>query len=300
MNHALITACFFLCSVMPTLAAEPDKNARIAMVNLNSSFLDAHAAARKIDIAEGGPVVLLRSGKLVLMHKGKETSVQAIPAEYHTYKTFAHVAPAIYLMLGPPGVGQLDDERLEKLNRYRAKMEHLGKNLDSIGLAGAALERQKKMLVKCDDFVARVIANKKVSKDQLYAFTRSMTPMIKANLAGAAKAQIDGMHRQMMLWKAELTADEWRQIRVVIKGAVFARTDNLAKQYFEKLLDIRGEGSRLAYMELYFPPTPMETLIATRAVDGGLAVAFFDDPDRMFRDALADAATGYLKTMKFE
>jgi hypothetical protein len=286
--------------VSPSFAAEASKEARIAMVNVNSSFLTAHAVARKINLAHGGPVVLLRSGNLVLLHKGQETTVKAIPQAYHTYKTFAHLGPTIYLMLGPPGVGNLSDERLQQIDRYRAKLQHLGKHIDSVGLTGAALTRQKKMLTRCMDFLAKVQEAKQLSMEELLAFTRSMTPMIKANLDGAAKAQIDGMHQQMMLWKKELTPAEWSKLRVVIKGAVFARKDNLAKQYFQKLLGLSGEGRRLAYMELYFPPTPMQTLIAIRGVDGGLAVAFFADPDRMFRDALADAATAYLKKTPLE
>jgi hypothetical protein len=87
---------------------------------------------------------------------------------------------------------------------------------------------------------------------------------------------------------------------VAIKGAALARQDNLAKQYFQRLLSIPGEGVRLTYMDLYFPPTPMETLLATRSVDQGISIAIFDNPDRMFRDVLADAATAHIANMDFD
>jgi hypothetical protein len=53
-------------------------------------------------------------------------------------------------------------------------------------------------------------------------------------------------------------------------------------------------------MELYFPPTPMLTLLATRSVDRGMSIAFFGNPHRMFRDVLADAATAHIKKMNFD
>jgi hypothetical protein len=289
----------FAC-VAVTSANEPSADARAAMVNLNSEFISAHAAARKMDLAGGAPIVLLRSGRLVLMHKGRETSVEVFPPEYDTFKTFAHLGAAVYLLLATPDYGELCGGRLGQLRDYREKLQRVGENIDNIGMAGAELERQKILLATSSALVDKVLAAKRVSRDELIAYTRSLAPLIRENLAGAAKAQIDGMHRQMMIWKKGLTPDEWKQLRVAIRGAVLARRDNLAKQYFQALLGLRGEGERLVYMELYFPPTPMETLLATRAVDRGLAIAIFDDPDRMYRDVLADAATEYLKTMKFE
>ena len=108
------------------------------------------------------------------------------------------------------------------------------------------------------------------------------------------------MHRQVMTWKKELTADEWKRLRVALKGAVLARNDNLAEQYFERLLNLDGEGLRLTYMERYHEPTPMQTLLATRSVDRGISIAIFDNPDRMFRDVLADAAKAHIATMDFD
>ena len=294
--------CFVVAAIFSVVstagAAEPSKETRAAMLNLNGSFLSAHKSARKVDLENGGPVVLLRSGQLVLIRQGKETSAKVIPQRYHTLKTFAHIGPAIYLMLA--GKDTLDDESLERLRRYHGKLVHLRKTIDGIGLKGVELERQKTILTASIRFLDRVIAAKRVAKDELHRYSRALMPAIQANLAGAAKAQIDGMHRQMLLWKKELSANDWNRIRIAIRGGALARNDNLAKQYFQALFGLKGESTRLVYMELYFPPTPMETLLATRSVDRRLAVAFFADPNRMFRDALADAATAYLKTIRFE
>jgi len=40
-------------------------------------------------------------------------------------------------------------------------------------------------------------------------------------------------------------------------------------------------------------------LLATHQLDSEIAVAFFNDPERMERDLLSDAAAEYLKTVDF-
>lgn len=294
--HHLLWACLVLfVLVTPLRGSEPDKKAKTAMSVLNRSFIGAHAAARKQNLATGGPVILLRSGQLVLIRDGKEQAVDVFPDEYDTFKVFAHLPAAIYLMLGPQGVGELDAERIEQLHAYRKKMDLVGERIEDIGLKGPDLARQRILLTESKRFLDGVVKKRRVSWKELYGYTLSMTPLIKVNLAGAAAAQINGMHRQMMAWKEEMTASEWKKLRVAIKDAVLARDGNLAKQYFQHLLNLKDEGVRLVYMEIYYPPTPMETLLATRTVDRGLGIAFFGDPDRMFRDVLADAATAYLE-----
>lgn len=300
MRRVFLAGVALLALALPVDSAEITQEASAALVGLNHDFIRAHAVANEIDLATGGPIILLRDEELVLIRNGTESPAQVILPEYQTFKTFAHLPVAIYLMLNPAGGGRLDAGQLERLDGYRAKLERVGETIEQIGLAGPPLNRQKKMLGASQRFLDKVLRRQQCSTEELYAFTRSMTPMIKANLAGAARSQLDAMHSQVMAWKNDLTAEEWKKLRVSINGAVLARDDNLAKQYFERLLHLEGDGVRLTYMELYFPPTPMLTLLATRSVDRGISIAIFDDPDRMFRDVLADAAAAYIKKMNFD
>ena len=281
-------------------AAEPDNQVDTALADLNGSFISAHAAARKLNLATDSPIILLRDGQLILVHNNTEAVTNVIPTEYNTFKVFAHIPVAIYLMLGPPGAGILDFEHFQRLRGYYKKMEDVEENIGQISLKGMDLERQKTMLTLSKRFLKTVIEQQNISTKDLYAFTRRMLPMIKANIAGAAKSQLEVMHRQVMAWKKEMTPEQWKKLRVATQGAALARNGDLAKQYFERLLHIEKEGLRLVYKELYFPPTPMLTLLATHSVDRGISLAVFDNPDRMFRDVLGDAATVYIKKLKFD
>lgn len=300
MRRIFFTSVFMALLIDQAYAIKPDYQIDMALVDLNSSFIKAHATARKLNLENNGPIILLRGRQLVLVNNNTETITNINFPEYDIFKVFSHIPVAIYLMLGPPDAGNLDFERFQQLRRYLKKMERVEENIDQISLKDTDLERQKIMLLLSKRFLKTVIGQQEYSTNDLYSFMRRMLPMIKANISGAAKSQIDAIHHQIMSWKRKISPNDWKNLRVVTQGAVLARNGNLVKQYFKHLLHIEKEGMRLAYMELYFPPTPMLTLLATRSVDRGIGLAVFDNPDRMFRDVLSDAATTYIKKLKFD
>ncbi|TWU27305.1 hypothetical protein [Bythopirellula polymerisocia] len=300
MRRFFLAGTFLVWSALSICAAEFAPKESTILTDLDIAFIGAHSAANELDLAAGGPIILLRDGQLILVRNKTEVAAPIILPDYEAFKTFAHVPVAIYLLLGSEGASTLDDQLILQLRAYHAKLEDVENNIEQIDLNGDNLERQKRILAESKRFLDKVVQQHGFSTEELHLFTRRMLPMIKANIACAAASQLDAMHSQVMGWKQEMTPAEWNRVRVAVKGAVLARNGSLAKQYFERLLRIKGEGMRLTYMELYFPPTPLQTLLATRSVDRGIGNAVFGDPDRMFRDVLADAATAHIKCMKFE
>ena len=53
----------------------------------------------------------------------------------------------------------------------------------------------------------------------------------------------------MRAWRATLTGDEWERLTVIVLGGQLPRRDNLAVQYFARLLGESGEGRRVIYAE---------------------------------------------------
>jgi hypothetical protein len=299
MIRILLINLSMILLVTPVYAASADSQLDTALQDLNSSFINAHSSARELDLATG-PIILHRDGQLVLINNETKVKANVILPTYHTFKVFAHIPIAIYLMLSPQGSGILDFERFQLLRNYYKKLEYVQKNINKITLNSTDLERQKIILSKSMQFLKTIIDNQRFNNKELFSFTQGMLPFISANIEGAAKNQLDAMHRHVMAWKSEMPSEHWKKLRVATQGAVLARNGDLAKQYFKRLLHIKKEGLRLVYKELYFPPTPMLTLLATRSVDRGISVAIFNNPDRMFRDVLSDAAASYIKTMKFD
>ena len=283
----------------PIYASSSSSQLDKSLQDINSSFINAHSAARKFDLAEG-PIILYRNGQLILIKNDTKITANVIFQTYHTFKVFAHIPVAIYLMLSPQGEGPIESKNLQLLRSYYKKLEYVHKNMHQITLNSTELKKQKIILSRSIEFLKTILDNEKFNNKELISFTQGMLPFINANIESAARNQLDAIHWQVMAWKSEMAPEYWEKLRVSIQGAVLARNGDLTKQYFKRLLNIKKEGLQLVYKELYFPPTPMLTLLATRSVDRGISVAIFNNPDRMFRDVLSDAAASYLRTMKFD
>lgn len=294
----LINFCIILLAT-PIYAASSNSLLDKSLQDINSSFINAHSEARELDLAEG-PVILYRNGQLVLIKNDTKVTANVIFPTYHTFKVFSHIPVAIYLMLSTQGEGSIDSKKLQSLRSYYKKLEYVHKNINQITLNSTDLKKQKIILFRSMELLKTIIDNEKFNNKELISFTQGMLPFINANIESAARNQLDAIHRQVMAWKLEMAPEHWKKLRVAIQGAVLARNGDLTKQYFKRLLNIKKEGLQLVYKELYFPPTPMLTLLATRSVDREISVAIFNNPDRMFRDVLSDAAASYIRTMKFD
>src|SRR5262249_22265519 len=141
---------------------------------------------------------------------------------------------------------------------------------------------------------------RKFRSEEVIAYIQSIMPAVQENINEAARSQLDGLHKQMSAWRADMTADEWTKLRVVIMGSALPRRGNLAVQYFARLLGEKSESPRIVYAESVWEEDRALRLLATYMLDAGVGVAFFDDPLRMHRDLLADAAAEYIKQMKFD
>jgi hypothetical protein len=192
----------------------------------------------------------------------------------------------------------LDDVKRAGLQQYRQKLPAVAKCLTEYGLTETTLQRQQKLIAAAGAFLDAAIEKAKITKEERLAYVRLQTPLILENLKETARAQLDGLNRQVQTWKAEMTPAEWQSLRVVIEGSAMPRKGNLAVQYFSRLLAEPGEGVRIVYAESLFDETRALNLLGTNLLDSEIATAFFADPMRMHRDLLADAAAECLNEMK--
>ena len=268
------------------------------LLEVNKAFRAAYAAARKDVLARTGPVILVSGDELVLLRDGKRTEATVVPAIYHMLKTVSHIPLAIYAMTAPVVDAPLDDAKRTGLQQYRQKLPAVTKYLAECGLTEPALQRQQKLVTAAAAFLDSALEKGKISKDERLAYVRRQTRLILENVKDAARAQLEGLNRQVQTWKAEMTSAEWQSLRVVIEGSPMPRKGHVAVQYFSRLLAEPGEGLRIVYAESLFDETRALNLLGTNLLDSEIAAAFFADPMRMHRDLLADAAAECLNEMK--
>ncbi len=242
-------------------------------------------------IADGDNLILLRSGR--------RTAVK-VTTQADIVKPINHTPLAIHALLASAGEAELTKERLNDLRGIRDLIEPASKQLAGRGLPAHILELQTQILDESARFLDGVLANRKVKPGALLAFTCKLGPLLLASASYAASTQLDEMHKQVMAWKADMTAAEWGELRVLVPGSSAPRKDNLRTQYFARLLGEKGEGARIIYAEALFDESRALNLLGSYQLDTVIGNDFFNDPLSMHRDLLADVAAAHLKQMSFE
>jgi hypothetical protein len=284
----------------PTIAeASASQKNHDPLLDLNKRFRAAYAQARKERLVKQGPVIIADGDSVILLRGGQRTEVNVV-GQSDVVKPIAHTPLAIHSLLASAADVELTPERLNELRGIRELIEPVAKSLAGRGLPQDVHQLQTKILEESAGFLDGVLAQKKVKADALLAFTRKLGPLVKASAAYAAQTQLDAMHKQVLAWKAEMTAAEWGQLRVLIPGSSPARKDSLRTQYFARLLGEKGEGDRIIYAEALFDEGRALNLLGSYQLDTVIGSDFFDDPASMHRDLLADGAAAHLKNMNFD
>jgi hypothetical protein len=265
------------------------------LIDLNQAFREAYARCRQRLVNRSGPVIVVEGDNLVLLHNGKRRETKVVPDVYHTLKAVSHVPLAVYVMLVPLADAPLDNECLEGLRTYRQRVVQAELSLKDRELSAQTLVRQKEIIRAALCFLDFALDKKQVAADELCKFTHDLGSKLLANAADAARAELDGLDKQVRAWRTTLTADEWKTLHVVVMGSALPRQGNLATQYFAHLLGEKGEGRRIVYAESIFEESRALNLLGTHLLDTRIGSAFFDDAERMHRDLLCDAAREYLK-----
>ena len=265
-----------------------------ALAALNDASRAAYHRAKEEALAHADPVVLLEGDDLVLKVGADRTSVHVTPEVYDALKSVSHATLAVYSLVAVRGDGPLDEQSLKEIRQFRDLAAAAGKALAGHGLSEKQVETQKQILDGSVRFLDAVLDHRRATADDLAGYVRTMRPLLDADAADAARAEIDALHKQMTAWKAKLSDQDWNRLTVVVMGSQLPRKDNLAVQYFTRLLGEKGEGGRVVYSEAIWDEGKALDLVTTRSVDAGIGAAFFGDPERMHRDLLGDAAKAYL------
>lgn len=262
---------------------------------LNEDFRASYRRVKEEALAHSGPIILMEGDNVVLRRSGRRTEVAYTPPIYHVLKMVAHVPLAIDVILAPHGAeATLRDDVLAELRHYRDQMERANPKLDGRGLDPEQLARSRRIFDDARAFLAAVVKARRCSHDERIRFARRMTPLVMKNVDEAARAELDALHAQVSKWRSEMPADEWKTVRVVILGSAMPRKRSLYVQYFARLLGEPGEGPRIVYAESIRDEEHALDLLATSTADTVIGVDFFNDPSRMHRDLLSDAASDYL------
>lgn len=293
MSLALVCLAFSSNSWAPALADELSPKDSLATVN--ELFRSVYSASLKEELGKGYPVILVGSGKLVLLKDAKRQEVEYIPEQYRILKTIDHIPLAVFVLLTNHTGVPLSSETASSLRRLQDLLAAAGAQIKSAGLKLHEVERGQRILAGVAKFVEKCLKNQTVSRKELEDFCRGNAGALLDNAYDAVSLELGALHTQVMRWKADMTPPEWQKVHVVITGGHMPRTQERELQYFERLLGQREEGRRIIYMETPGDEAAALDLLGKHLMDASIGEAFFADRMRMHRDLLSDAARRYLK-----
>jgi hypothetical protein len=272
-------------------APAPSKDALTA---LNDTFRATYRETRAWRLARLDPAIVVQFDDLHLIRAGQTRTEKFTPAIYHEYKAIAHIPLALYAKLAPLPGRPFDKTTLEWLAAYRKQIQAAAKSLDGRpGWSAAQVALHKKIAAESEAFIEKIAGAEQVGDGELTAYARAMRPLVLASADAAARAQLDGLHALVNKWRAEL-GPRWSHVDVVVLGPKQPRAGNLQYAYFKRAMGPGAEGRRLWYAEGVFDKDGGLNLLGTILIDRGASLAFFNDPVRLERDLLADAAARHL------
>ncbi len=261
------------------------------LVALNNASRAIYARSREVAIARSEPIILLQGDMLVLRNDGQRKTASIALGEYDELKTFAHVVLAIdAALIAEDEHAALSAEVLADLQHYQKLIAAAGERIGELGLSEEQTARQRQIVKESLAFIDQLRERGRCSVAQRQAFIRRLTPLVMANTADAAWATLNAIDGAVRQWQRELPPAEWNKLKVVVMGKQLPRKDSLAMQYFARLLNVPGECERLIYAESISEEPKALILLGTHVLDTQIGIDFFDDPMRMHRDILGDAA----------
>jgi hypothetical protein len=238
--------------------------------DLNAIARADYAEARSRAIANAGPVMLVGPEHITLIDGKQREEMELAPPAYHQLKTIDHLALGLHSLYfeEPPPREKLLELREAALRAPQPEPK----------------ERQQRII----DLSLQVIDGGK----DLEWYWHAVAPLLLENALDAARMEIADLDKATQRARQKLGA-RFDRMHVVIVGAHMAREGEIAQQYFEKLFGER-EGLRIVFAEGLWDEAAQLQLLGTHILDASIGQGFFNDPRRMHRDLLSDAAAQVL------
>ncbi len=278
-------------SPQPPPAAAADPAPQQALMALNKQARANYADSKREMLVRARPAIVVSFDDATLLRADAPAQTESFtPPLYHRYKEVAHLPLGLWSTLAP-WVDRPEQTAwraplqalLERARAARATLEGVGFPPDRLG-------RQQQIFDRSIALMEATLAAGRPDRAALAAFAQAMAAPVLANGDDAAALQIDGLHAVVGSWRQALTPAQWRQLHVLVLGPKMPRADNLAMQYFERVMGRAERDRRLLYAEGIFDRDGALSLLGTVVTDRALAQAFFGDPMRMDRDFLSDGA----------
>src|SRR5690606_11365735 len=108
----------------------------------------------------------------------------------------------------------LDDGTVKEVLDFKEAIEKASPEIAKMPLDEKVAARQKKLVETTTSFLGTVAEQRRVSSEELRAYSRSVAQMDLDNAAEAAAAQLENIDKVVAEWKADMSDEQWKKLRV--------------------------------------------------------------------------------------
>jgi len=259
---------------------------------LNKLNLNIYAKARSLDfenisylMINGDSPYLYFNGTLLDSRKSMTPNTT-----YEILKEISHLSLAIISQFGNRCGKSLSDDQVTDFQLQLSKMQGSFETVYTSPLIPNELKGdQIKFINESIKVVQKLLEKLKFDCADMQTYVKNIRPILDKNVFAASLSQLTNINELVRSWIDKYPQVDWKSIYILQCSAHMPREKNILAQYFQKLMGIKYEGEQFVYAETG-DETACRNLLKTHITDRTLAVNFFNEPMRMHRDLLSDAA----------
>ncbi len=290
----------------------PTEN-EVALDKLNASFRQQYALSRDENLAAMPLLIVLETGKVTWITKGKRQQKEIPLARYTQTKILMHA------LLGAYGVGSRlvrDGATKSELKAARELLANINKAMDLVPKDYMTKKPEKGVASNsrpiCGDRWVILDPNDEklyfllyqlrgevgiwiqcgLNQEQLEQSLRPLRQDAMEIVNQQAKEHFQHVREALLAIRKTVPATDWQKAVVVVPGGAAARRDRLEVAAAMSVLGRSALNHRIFYAENVYDVDGAIQIVAGLEIDRALAETFFDDPTRMWRDLLGDDVKG--------
>jgi len=275
----------YLQELVGTPTPSPSGIATENVLELDTGMLDLYANAAAIfkqNILAHRPVILAlfsgSGGRFILYRPGMAPlEAPAVPIAYQLLKSVAHSTMALAEVVGPYLDNPADRAWLGSMLAYRSRMQSALDGIELTDMQADWRNNSREILQNNLAFMDACIAKKSISFSALQAFAEKQQPLLRKNVAWAAKTQVAHWMDVVAGWRKSLGSD-WEKTYAASNTIYVTRQNNVIFSVLAQYFGPEAINDRLLLIEtISFTTTPEEMLDSlTRIVaDRSVGVLFF-------------------------
>lgn len=274
----------------PTGTAPATVSAKLA--DLNTGFLNLYRAQNASVLAQLPLIVIVNYDGVIAIEQTQRTQYAFSPGHYEIKATL-HAALA-YQGLMNELAGPNSTLTWRDAERFSSSLVELMSLIEETQASATAQQGATAVILKIQQATRAAITQQKVTLKDIAATLSSVEPDVTAVNNEIGQSLINAMMATLEAIKEKVTTADWEKVIVVVPGPATARVNNLGLAAAATVLGKSALGKQIFYSEAIYDDEGILRFVQTLMRDKHFSTLMFNQPYRLWRDALSDTAEKYL------